>query len=77
MEKFWRLMLEKAIQHLLKADWTTILSEVRQLMSAHMTGREKAEYALSALRRFGSDQATWLLKIGIEVAYSIVKREVK
>jgi hypothetical protein len=46
-------------------------------MSAHMTGREKADYALSALRRFGSEQATWLLKIGIEVAYSIVKREVK
>jgi predicted transcriptional regulator len=77
MEKFWTLMLEKAIQRLLKADWTAILSEVRQLMSAHMTGREKADYALSALRRLGSEQATWLLKIGIEVAYSIVKREVK
>lgn len=75
MTKFWQLMLEKAIQHLLAADWQTIMAEVRALMNAHMTGREKADYALSALRRMGSEGSTWLLKVGIEVAYSMVKRE--
>jgi hypothetical protein len=68
-------MLEKAIQKLLKADWPTILAEVRQLMSAHMTGKEKAEYAFQALRRMGCEQGTWLLKIGIEVAYYIVVKK--
>lgn len=75
MNKFWQLMLEKAIQHLLSADWGVIVAEVAALMSADMSGREKADYVLSTLRRFGCQQATWLLKVGIEVAYSMVKRE--
>ena len=75
MNKFWTALLETAVQKLLQADWGVIMAEVCALMSADMTGREKADYAFQTLRRMGCEASTWLLKVGIEVAYSIVKRE--
>jgi len=74
MSKFWLILLEKAIQHLLKADWKTIIMQVMLMMGSTMTGDQKREYVVDAMKRHGYNGATWLLRAAIEVAYGMLRK---
>jgi hypothetical protein len=74
MTKFWHALLEKAIQKLIGADWSVIVTEVMLMTGANMTGEEKREFVVASLRRYGYSGATWLLRAGIEVAYGMTKK---
>ena len=74
MNKFWTVLLEKAIQKLLKSDWETIIAQVVIMTGTTMTGDQKREYVVEAMKRHGYSGATWLLRAGIEVAYGMLKK---
>jgi type II secretory pathway component PulK len=74
MSKFWLILLEKAIQQLLKADWEAIVVQVMLMMGSTMTGNQKREYVVDAIKRHGYSGATWLLRAAIEVAYGKLKK---
>ena len=72
MSKFWLILLEKAIQQLLKADWEAIVVQVMLMTGANMTGEQKREYVVEVMKRAGYSGATWLLRAAIEVAYGMI-----
>ena len=74
MTKFWQAVLEKAIQQLLKADWEAIVVQVMLMMGSTITGDQKREQVIEAMKRHGYSGATWLLRAGIEVAYGMLKK---
>jgi predicted Ser/Thr protein kinase len=74
MSKFWLILLEKAIQQLLKADWETIIMHVMVIATADVSSDEKREYVVKIMKRRGYSGATWLLRAGIEVAYGMIKK---
>ena len=74
MSKFWLILLEKAIQHLLKSDWEAIVVQVMLMMGSTMAGDQKREYVVDAMKRHGYSGATWLLRAGIEIAYGMTKK---
>jgi len=71
MQKLWHILLEKAIQRLLKADWQTVIAEVMLMTGTTLTGEQKREYIVSAMKRAGYSGATWVLRAGIEIAYGL------
>jgi len=74
MTAFWKALLERAIQQLLKSDWEAIILQVTMLMMTEMTGDQKREYVVDAMKRHGYSGATWLLRAGIEIAYGMTKK---
>jgi len=66
MTAFWKALLEKAIQKLLKSDWETIIAQVVIMTGTTMTGDQKREYVVEAMKRHGYSGATRLLRAGLK-----------
>jgi len=74
MNKFWTVLLEKAVQKLIGADWGLLVAEVSLMTRTKISSDEKREYVVNAMRRLGYNGATWLLRAGIEVAYGMLRK---
>ena len=75
MNAIWTVLLNKAIQQLLKRDWPSVVAQVSALMNSDKTGDEKRAIVYRTLREYGVACATWLLYAAIEIAYGKLKNE--
>lgn len=75
MQRFWMLLLRRAMDGLLNGCWTEIQRLVLELTYSELPGEEKRRLVFRQCRVLGMTASTWLIHTAIEIAYGLLQEK--